>query len=157
MRTLKTFGISAPTILLDYIAQRRNLLEHEYLSPKDPDQIRYVADLAELFLSATDKYIEKGYISSATISYTREKGQWQKSGRVETRTEDEDKYELTFDLEKEVIEASYKQLELFSEYHKMTGEIKSWEKAVIVEETATIAIRDCKESDVRELMKLIRQ
>lgn len=157
MRILKTFGISAPNILLDYIAQKRNLLEHEYLSPKDPEQIRYVADLAELFLSATDKHIEKGYIYSAAISHTRYKGEWQKGGRVNTRTENEDEYKLTFDLGRELIEVSYEQRELFSEWYLRTGEIKTRVKTVIAEENDTIAISDCKEANVRELMKLLRE
>jgi len=157
LRVLKTLGLPAPDVLSQYITSKRNVLEHEYARLNDPEQTRYVADIAGLFLSATDRYIEKGYISSTTISYAREQGQWQKSGRVDTRTECEDRYELTFDLEKEVLAVSYKQLELLSELYPRTAEIKSRIKAVVGEQTANMVISDCKMEDVRELMKLLRE
>lgn len=127
------------------------------MRPKGPEEIRYIADITELFLSATNRYIEKGYISSAIINYTREQGQWQKSGRMDTRIDYEDEYKLTFDLEKEALVLSYKQRQLFSEFNPRTAEIKSREKAILEQSDSAIVIRDCKEADVRELMKLIRE
>lgn len=155
MQVLRTLGISAPDVLTNYIASNRNILEHAYVRPKDLEQTRYIADIAELFLSATNKYVERGYISSATINYTREQGQWQKSGRVDTRTDYKDEYKLTFDLEKEELAVSYKQLELFIEFNPRIGGVKSRVKGVVVEQTATIAIPNWDMKDVREFAKLI--
>lgn len=156
MEVLKTFGVSAPDVLMNYIVSRRNLLEHEYTRPKSPEETKYVADIAELFLSATDKYIENGYISSATIS-RRDEGQWQRSARMNTRTDYEEEYKLTFDLENEVVVVTFKQLEHNIEWVKRTSELRDQAKAVGEQSVNTIAIRDCKEADLRELMKLIRE
>ena len=157
MQVIKTFGVSAPDVLTNYISSKRNLLEHEYTRSKSPEETRHLADITELFLSATDGHVEKGHISSATIHYTREKGEWQKSGRVDTRTEYEDRYELSFDLKEEVLAFNYRRLELFSELDRRTAEIRSREKAILEQSDGAMAIRDFKEADVRDLMNALRE
>jgi hypothetical protein len=157
MQVLKTFGISAPDVLTKYIGSKRNLLEHQYVRPKETEQIRYIADIAELFISATDRYIENGYISRAGITYIKEKGERQKkSARVDTSIDYEDEYEFTFDLENDVITITYRQSKVTKEYNRITAEIKSRSEKLVTE-TTTMAIGDCKQEDVRELTKLLRQ
>lgn len=158
MQVLKTFGISAPDVLTEYIGSKRNLLEHQYVRPKETEQIKYIADIAELFISATDRYIEDGHLYFVRITYIKEKGKRRKkSARVDTSIDYEDDYEITFDLENEVITITYRQLEVTNEHNRVTAEIKSWREKLVTETTATIAIGNCKQEDVRELTKLLRQ
>jgi|GEM_PF-6873746 len=69
LEVLKSMNIVAPKILTDWINKRRNLLEHEYSLP---DDVRYDIDVAELYLGATDKYVERGYVSQIILA---EKGE----------------------------------------------------------------------------------
>jgi len=155
MLVLKTFGVSAPDVLMSYIASKRNLLEHEYTRPKNLEETRYLADITELFLSATDKYIENGYIQLAVIT-RGEEGEWQKiNKRVDKRINHEYRYVLKFDLQNEALAITHEQFEVIDEYDTKTALLRSkWEK-ISESNLNTVSIRDSKEGDVRELMKLL--
>jgi len=67
MDKLSAIGIFAPGLLQRKITSMRNLLEHEYIKPKDSQEVEDVIDIAELFLKSTEKYIDFGLL--ATIDY----------------------------------------------------------------------------------------
>ena len=69
MDKLSAIGIFAPGLLQRKITSMRNLLEHEYIKPKDSQEVEDVIDIAELFLKSTEKYIDFGLL--ATIHYYR--------------------------------------------------------------------------------------
>ena len=170
MQVLQTCGVSAPSILRRLITSKRNLLEHEYMRPKDQQEIQNVVDVAELFLEATHRYVEKGYIASATVALTS----WFKpavlaptwfggsigeSGTPKCEYHDGFCYEykLGFDLEGEKITLSYSREELYRRYDLKTGQVQE-KKHVDEEKTSvTMSIRDCEMEDVRELMILLRK
>jgi len=158
LQVVKTFGLSAPRLLMDYIVSKRNLLEHEYAKPKDFEQVRYVADIAELFLKASDAYIERGYIASASVS-CREKVHEEKNTKVDTRTFLEDLYKLGFDLENEMVTLSYRPCQIIQQWIRRTCELREWldREASGEQISNSLAIRDCKVEDVRELMNLLRE
>jgi hypothetical protein len=54
---LNSFGIISPRIL-KRINQKRNLLEHEYVSPAK-DDVEDALDIANLFIAYTDKFIQR--------------------------------------------------------------------------------------------------
>ncbi|MCK4402224.1 MAG: hypothetical protein KAV98_00395 [Dehalococcoidia bacterium] len=156
LQVVKTFGLSAPRMLMDYIVLKRNLLEHEYAKPKDFEQARYVADIAELFLKASDAYVERGYIASATVT-CREKLREEKNTRVDTRIFHKDLYELGFDLENEVVALSYTPRQVVQQWIKRTSTLREWldPEASGEQINNSLAIRDCRMEDVRELMNLL--
>jgi len=157
LQVIKTLGLSAPRVLTDYIVSKRNLLEHEYVKPKDFEQVRYVADIAELFLKASDVYVERGYIASATAT-CREKIREEKNARVDTHIFHEDLYKLAFDLENEMVTLSYLPRQVIQQCIKRTGEIRVWDEETSEEQISnSLAIRDCKMEDIRELMNLLRE
>ena len=143
--------------MLDYIASKHNILEHQYTRPKNVEETKYLTDITELFLRATDKYIEKGYIFSTIIQYEREQSHQEKRGRLETRTTFDDIYELTFDIEMEEITIDYKKREVFSGWNPTTGQIKIWQETIIEEHKTTVSISETKEADIRDLFRLIAE
>ena len=156
MQVIKTLGLSAPRVLTDYIVLKRNLLEHEYVKPKDFEQVRYVADIAELFLKASDVYVERGYIASATTT-RREKIREEENARVDAHIFHKDLYKLAFDLENEMVTLSYLPRQVIQQCIKRTGEIRVWDEETSEEQISnSLAIRDCKMEDIRELMNLLR-
>jgi len=170
MEVLKTFDVLTPGILTRLIARKRNLLEHEYIRP-DEDESRDVVDVAELFLKATEPYIEKGYIASATVATTV----WGKPGvaaptwfeqrlgkRATAKWQYEDgycfEYKLEFDLENETIILSHSLTQFYRRSHSETAEIQEGAtEPILTNGTVTIRIRDCEMEDVRELMILLRK
>lgn len=165
MQILQPFSILAPGVLKDQITARRNLLEHEYIRPRNQQEVRNIVDIAELFLEATDKYVEKGYISSSVITcaawfeidanmYSVLTGTKAKKGCT-YRHGTSDEYKLAFDLKDETLTLTHLQAELVCEYgygslkQRTLGQQR--EKSV-----STLAIPDCRWEDVRELMILLR-
>jgi hypothetical protein len=57
---LNSFGIISPRIL-KRINQKRNLLEHEYISPAE-DDVEDALDVANLFIAYTDKFIQRALL-----------------------------------------------------------------------------------------------
>ena len=64
MDKLSAIGIFAPGLLQRKITSMRNLLEHEYIKPKNSQEVGDVIDIAELFLASTEKYIEFGLLGA---------------------------------------------------------------------------------------------
>jgi hypothetical protein len=155
LQVIKTFGISAPDVLISYITSRRNILEHEYIKPKDIEEIKYIADITELFLSASNSIINNGYITS--VEFENEK-------RFEKKPIDkykvqfinyEDKYLISFDLKKETITLTHELFELHSELNKRTTALTSRGNPKINKENSSISFHECKETEIKELMQLI--
>lgn len=69
MDKLSAIGIFVPNLLQRKITSMRNLLEHDYIKPKDSQEVEDVIDIAELFLASTEKYIEFGLLG-AIVGYT---------------------------------------------------------------------------------------
>jgi len=151
---LRKLGLSAPDVLRDYITSKRNLIEHEYVRPSR-EETRHLADITELFLSATDKYVEEGYISSATITIRHEVERRKISARLDRGYGFDIEYKLNFDLKNGVLTVATQPFEWWTEYHKITGKIEEKRKPPGEPDVRNITISDCKEADVTELMKLI--
>ena len=64
MGKLSAIGIFVPGLLQRKITSMRNLLEHEYIKPKDSQEVEDVIDIAELFLKSTEKYIDLGLLAT---------------------------------------------------------------------------------------------
>ena len=170
MEALKTFDVPTPGILTRLIARKRNLLEHEYMRP-DENECGDVVDVAELFLKATDPYIKKGYIASATVARTL----WGKPGvaaptwfeqrrgkSATAKWQYEDgycfEYKLKSDLENETITLAHSLNQLYRRSHSERGEIQAGKaEPILTNGPLTIAIRDSKKEEVRELMILLRE
>lgn len=69
MVKLNAIGIFVPGLLQRKISSMRNLLEHEYIKPKNSQEVEDVIEIAELFLTSTEKYIEFGFLGA--ISFVR--------------------------------------------------------------------------------------
>ena len=67
MDKLSAIGIFVPGLLQRKITSMRNLLEHEYIKPKDSQEVEDVIDIAELFLASTEKYIEFGLLGAIDL------------------------------------------------------------------------------------------
>jgi hypothetical protein len=149
---LRTLGIVAPDVLKEYVTSKRNRLEHEYVR-LSPEETRHLTDITELFLSATDKYVEKGYISSAIITL-RFKGNRQKISRTREKSIDyENEYKLEFDLRNGALTITGELYECDSEYTKTTLKVKR--KTEGERYVSNVKIANCKHTDVRDLMRLL--
>jgi hypothetical protein len=152
MNVLRTLGIPAPKVLKNLVTQKRNLLEHEYVKPMEQQEIQNIVDVAELFLKATEQYIKKGYITSATIICTA----WFEEG--DHFWGNRHTYELVFDLKNETVTLTYSLSEAFGELR--CGQIKehpSDDELPSKEPANTVAIRDYEMEDVRDTMILLRK
>jgi len=154
LQVLKTFGMSAPEVLTSYITSRRNILEHEYVKPKTTEEIKHIADITELFLSASDNIVKKGYITSVKFTNEEEFEREQINKWKDRSLSYKDVYWINFDLDKETLVFTHKQYECFNEHNKGTGEIRSREN-FIGEETTNISLHDCRDIEIKELMQLI--
>jgi hypothetical protein len=166
LEVLKKLGVVAPPQLIRSITSKRNLLEHEYVRPSREETINF-AGITELFLSATDKYVEKGYISSATLTtLTKEATRRTISSKREMVIVLEELYKLEFDrktraltIRRQLFEIDMKvdkgrQIDM--EYYKSIQSIYSEARKLLDEsELGTIVIGDCKVENVTELMKLL--
>ncbi len=63
MDKLSAIGIFVPGLLQRKITSMRNLLEHEYIKPKDSQEVEDIIEIAELFLRSTECYIEFGLLA----------------------------------------------------------------------------------------------
>ncbi|MBM3149055.1 MAG: hypothetical protein FJ008_07140 [Chloroflexi bacterium] len=157
MQVLQTFGILTPSILKRRITSKRNLLEHEYVRPKNQEEVRDIVEIAELFIEATNKHIMKGYLSSATITCTA----WFEELKTEKVTRYygfRDKYELDFDLDNEMLKLTHSECELVQEVTPPTMSIREQRIGQLhKKEVITLNIRDSEMDDFRELIILLKQ
>lgn len=154
LEVLKSFGISAPNVLKSYITSKRNILEHEYVKPKTAEEIQHIADITELFLSASDSIVKKGYIEAVGFTQEEEVEREQINKWKDKSLSYKDEYWIQFDLKKETIAFTHKRFECYNEHDRRTGEIRS-RTNLISEETANISLHDCKEVEIKELMQII--
>jgi hypothetical protein len=157
IQVLQTFNISAPSILRRRITSKRNLLEHEYIRPRNQEEVQDIVEIAELFVKATDKYIEKGYISSATITCTTwfEDNGGQVGQLLPLYWGISDEYYLNFDYSNGTLTVTHLEKEIMQETRK--NRVKKYPLgSPDKKEPVTIKILDCAMEDVRELMILLR-
>lgn len=67
MAKLNEIGVFVPHLLQRKISSMRNLLEHEYIRPKNSQEVEEVIDIVELFLTSTEKYIEFGFLGTIDL------------------------------------------------------------------------------------------
>jgi len=153
MEVVESFGVPARNVLRDIITSKRNFLEHEYVRP-ERREVRQIVDIAELFLEATDKYIDRGRIRSARVGPncvldedTLEilDGDTSKS---KTRFWLCEKAELSFDFRTGSVKLALN-LRHFDLEAKVVGEQERRENS--------LPLRDCEIEDVKELMILLRK
>jgi len=125
LQVLKTFGIAAPAVLISYITSRRNILEHEYVKPKTAEEIQHIADITELFLSASDGIVKEGYIQSVEFTREEEVKREKINARKDKSISYEDEYNVNFDLNAETITFIHKKYECLNEHVRRTGKISS--------------------------------
>ncbi len=150
MQVLQTFEVTAPDILRRHIVKKRNLLEHEYVRP-DRQETQDVVEIAELFLKATDEYVERGYVASAEVSETKwfpdyadtTKAQFPYDRIIGFCTE----YKLIFDLHNEKLTVKHSESERYTKVTRLRSAPRS--------RPLVVPIRDCAEEDVRDLMVLL--
>lgn len=156
MLVLQTFGVPIPDMLKRLIRRPRNRLEHKYEIPKERQEVKDAVELAELFLEASDQYVERGYIASAVATYTA----WFKE-KV-TRNYEYDvgfstQYKIEFNLNK-AITLLYSDKEVCRRRKLNTGEIRvEWESMIKEKGPFTIPLRECKMEEVKELMIQLRE
>lgn len=153
LEVLKTFGITAPNVLINYISSKRNILEHEYVKPKTVEEIQYIADITELFLSASDSIVKSGYLVSIEFMQEVETERVRINSEKDKSISHEDNYKIKFDYNNDLITFIHKKSECNNEHIKRTGEIRS-RTNIISEETNNISLHDCKEAEIKELMQL---
>lgn len=59
-RRLREIGYPSRDILKRMVNRPRNILDHDYAIPVTPEEVQDIVDLASLYLSATDPYVERG-------------------------------------------------------------------------------------------------
>jgi hypothetical protein len=71
MEGLREIGYSTPTSLHKAINKPRNLLEHDYAIPADRAELLRILDLAETYLLATDRYLERGIVRAVIYASSK--------------------------------------------------------------------------------------
>ncbi len=66
VKKLRGMGVLAPRLLQTMITSPRNRLEHEYIIPENPDDVRGVIELAELYVEGSEKYLGNGFLYLAS-------------------------------------------------------------------------------------------
>ena len=170
MRTLEPFRVPNLEILKTMIACPRNRLVHQHVRPEQKE-VRDAVEVADLFLQATDQWIEKGFMRPATVAYDL----WFKPAMlaatwfggkvgqsVSTNYGYQDgfsqEYQLAFDLEREMMTLLYLHKEVFRRCYLKSGKEAGRKESVIEEEgLLTIPLYECQADDIINLMLLLRE
>ena len=166
IEVLKTFDISAPSILRNLIASKRNLLEHKYAKP-DHGEVQNILDVAELYLKVTKEYLERGYITVAEFPCSTQCAEEVKIGRglfgegKRSRWKFKNityaPYTLTFNLEGEALKVTRSQGGMIQASNLECGEIQQQDLPGTEIWVNKLSIRECSMEDVRELMLLLQE
>lgn len=168
LMVLQKFGITAPDILSRRITSKRNILEHQYIIP-DEKEIQDVEGIVELFLGASDPFVEQGYIVSATIervlaeeevveSTLNLEGKRGAGGRWLHRIKRMDAYLLEFDFDSKEVTLAY--VPPYDDVWAVSskGEVQPRiRRGRDLKRVNTLTIRHCEQEDVTELMILLRK
>jgi len=170
IQTLEAFGVPNLEILKTTIASPRNRLVHQHVRPEQKEA-RDAVEVADLFLQATNQWIEKGFMRSATVAYDS----WFKPAvlaatwfggkvgqSVSTNYGYQDgfsqEYRLTLDLEREMMTLLYLHKEVFRRCHLKSGKEAGHKESVIeTEGPLTIPLYECQADDIINLMGLLRE
>ena len=152
LEVIKKLGCSAPPVLRQYIASRRNEMEHEYRRPPDEEGVRYVADIAELFLKATDEYVARGRMRSVTV-VVKEQEERQAERWRETVVVYKGVLSLYFDLERDELKLTSSRSAETTVHNLRNHSVSVQEKCLSEPITRTLGLADC---DKRELVDLVR-
>jgi len=164
-QVLETFDIPNPEILKSLLTSKRNRLVHEY-ETAERRETQDAVELAQLFLKATEQYVERGYIASATVAYES----WFKPaygvaswfggdpnqivrGKYGYQYGLSHEYPLTFDFEYDTVKLSYLYKELFRECYLKNGKERARKESIMEEKKPiTISFRECQLEDIVNLM-----
>lgn len=155
LQVIKKLGCPAPYVLRGYITSIRNVLEHEYKRPPEPEQIRYVADIAELFLSATDKYVAKGHMRSVRVE-VKEAEERQTQRSTETRLVTRGIFCLDFDFESGSLVVTYSRWQEKLVTDLRTAEVKQQLLHEREPVTNNLTLADCNKERLAELERAVR-
>lgn len=158
---LRKIGIPSPDILRDYISSKRNLLEHEFLRPKK-DEIKYLADIVELYLAATENFINSGYLEKIRIALVIDEKELEetipKKKNIKCKSVTRDEITTVFHIEQQQITFGYKRISVERLHNLITGEIMEKNLHVINEFLQPpILINECEERDICDLALVARQ
>lgn len=156
LRFLNNLGVSTPDVLRDLITEKRNYLEHEYVRPDKPDEIRYIADIVELFLKASDQYVERGHLASATVTCPIRSTEIETASSKITKTRMEtEEYRLDFNYTDDSIVYTYRERHSIKQFDHTRLEIKEWDDFNSDPAITSFSIRDCRQEDMGELITLL--
>lgn len=156
LEVIKKLGCPAPYVIRGYITSIRNVLEHEYKRPPELAQIRYVADIGELFLSATDEYVGRGYIRSATVEVPGQE-ECHRERSKETRVTPYEAFTLEFDFPTDLVKLTYSQLVRTEVRISRTGEVREQGRLLSEPTIHTVSLAGCNKEHVVDLVRLLRQ
>jgi hypothetical protein len=153
LRILKTIGLSAPDVLMNYVKQR-NLIEHEYKSP-DIQEIKWVADTIELFLKASDVYAQQGYIEWVEITSPVRIVSDETTNGITTKVEEQDVLNLSFDFQDADISIKHQLVKVINKYNHRTATLHStWPKKLDID-TGNISFCMCDFGEIRDMMQFL--
>jgi len=156
LEVIKKLDCPGPYVLRGYISDQRNVLEHEYRKPPDPDAVRYVADVTELFLRATDDYVAAGWMISASVSVRAEEQRRSEPGK-EMSTVGKETYSMEFDHVDERINVTYAQSVEASVFRRRSGWMESTETALKDPVARDVRLTDCDKELLVDLARLLRK
>ena len=156
LEVIKKLGCSAPHVLREYITSRRNVLEHEYRRPPERQDIRYLSDITELFLKATDAQVSRGYVSRAEISVPGEEESSTTRSR-KTRVVEKDVFSLELDLDAENLSLGSWRKRQTHVSNLRTVAVSLSDEPLTKAVTRTVRLVDCDKEDLVALMRALRE
>jgi len=157
LEVIKKLGCPAPNVLRGYITSIRNVLEHEYKRPPELAQIRYVADIAELFLSATDEFVGRGYMRSAEVVVEHEERAGERERWKETRVFPGESFALDFEVEIAVLKLSYSQFERINVWNRRTTTLSEQKRRLGEPIMRTLRLDNCNKQQLVDLVRVLRE
>jgi hypothetical protein len=156
LQVIRKLGCPAPYVLRGYITSIRNILEHEYRRPPQMEEIRYVADIAELFLKATDEYVVEGYIRSAKVEV---KGQEERytERQKETRVVPKEIFSLECDRESDILMLVFSRAQEIVVLNRRTASVSSQEKRLSEPISQSLRLADCNKEHVVRIVRALRE
>ncbi len=156
LEVIKKLGCPAPAVLREDITKLRNLLEHEYRSIPDREEIRRLGDITELFLKATDDFVKRGYLSFAQVRLrVADRDASERYGKKRPRIVDD--FRLEFDREDDTVGISFCRVEEISRRRLEDGWVRYKDYEMSESVWRTYRLIGCAKEDILELQRLIRE
>lgn len=155
LQVLNTLDVKAPQVLKTYISDRRNVVEHEYVKPAS-DEIRILLDIVELFIAASQPYIDDGYTDSIRINIPIGKATENKDEKRKVTTQLYERYYLEFDYTDAALQITLNEVEEISIWNYHNFELTSRDKLLNEYQYLDI-FASHSEKLVRDFMSVIRR